>query len=317
MDFWRAVFGLVRRWSVGPPIVVVSVGLAVLAYSLVPTRYTCNATLVLTPPAAGGTLIEDAGRPSGLSNPLLNFGEGLRTAAAVIIQALNTPATHELLGGKDGATTVTIDDGSSDPNLLGTNGPFIQVVSDSRSAAGAVDAVVKVRQLVQEELMRRQEALGAPPSTFIVVVDVVSPTMPRAQQGGRVQAAGAALVLGLVFGFGGAYVVFEVLGVGRRRAVVAGGKRSRTASTDIMDAPTEQFARLGELATGSAGAGDAGVIAGEVGTPNGAGAQATTAPPRRWRHPVFGGPPRAQPSTPQPPTPPVSSVDPPHGQTPA
>lgn len=303
MDFWKAVLGLVRRWSVGLPILVVSVGLGVLAYSLVPTHYTSSATMVLTTPISGGTLSQDPARPSGLSNPLLNFGEGLRTAATVIIQALNTPDVQELLCGKDGSTTVIINNGSTDPNLLGTNGPFIQAASESTSAANAQNVVVKARQLVQEELARRQEALGAPSSTYIMVVDVVPPSAAEAQRGAKVQAAGVAVFLGLIFGFGGAYVAFHVLGLGGRRKVAAEGVENEVpqvgrADGDGSDFPTVQFAQVH-------GAGDNGAVARAVaGTLGGkdvsTNATAATTRLRAWRHPVFNGPIALQTPTVQP-----------------
>lgn len=204
MDFWKIVLGLLRRRWVGPPIVVGSVLVGVLTFFVLPTHYQSTAFMVLTTPAAGG--IKEPDRPVGLSNPLLLFNDGLRTTASILIQSQNTRDALEQLGQqKDGPTTVIINDGSTNPDVLGTNGPFIYVEGDSTSFEDARGIVVRAQQRIRDELVARQKALGAPESTFISVVDVTSASEPEALLAPKAKAAAVGFVLTLLFGLAGAY----------------------------------------------------------------------------------------------------------------
>ncbi len=211
MDFWKTVLGLIRRRSVALPLLAAAVVLAALGFFLTPTKYISSTTMVLTTPTGGGTLSQDPAKPTGLTNPLLNFDEGLKTAATIIIHGMNTPATQETLGlDKDGGTKLTIDDGRSNLDLLGKDGPFVYIEGESSSASTAHDLVVAAQGLVRAELENRQKALGAPPTTFIKLVDVIPPSTPEASMAGKYQIAGIAFVLALVLGLAGAYTALRM-----------------------------------------------------------------------------------------------------------
>ncbi|MGV9324347.1 hypothetical protein [Streptosporangium sandarakinum] len=221
MDFWKAVFALVKRRFIGPPLIVLSFAAAALAFHLVPTTYVSTASMVLTTPATGGTLPADPTRPTGLTNPLLQFSDGLRVTAGILILSMNTPEVAAELGlVKGGTTEITINDGRTNPDLLGisTNGPFVYVEVRSRSAAEAQKVVVKAKQRIRKELLTRQQALRAPRSTFISVVDVVPSSTPEAKVTSRLMAAGGVLFAVLAVGFGVAYGVTETRAGRRRRA---------------------------------------------------------------------------------------------------
>lgn len=204
MDFWKIVLGLLRRRYVGPPVIAISVLVGALTFFVLPTHYQSSAFMVLTTPAAGG--IKEPDRPVGLSNPLLMFNDGLRTTASIIIQSMNTPDAVKQLGQKKGGpTTVIINDGSTNPDLLGTNGPFIYVEGDSTSREDSRGIVVRAQQRIRDELVSRQKALGAPESTFISVVDVTGASEPEALLAAKVKAAAVGFVLSLLFGLAGAY----------------------------------------------------------------------------------------------------------------
>lgn len=208
MDVWKTILGLARRKRLVLPLLVAALGLAALTVILVPTRYVSSTTMVLTTPTGGGTLSQDPARPTGLTNPLLNFDEGLKTAATIVIHAVNTPERMAALGMRDGsATKITIDDGRSNLDLLGTNGPFVYIQSEDSTPDAARDVVIHAQELVRTELDERQKALGAPPSTFIKVVDVVSPSAPEPVLGTKWQTAGATFVLCIALGLAGAYAV--------------------------------------------------------------------------------------------------------------
>lgn len=216
MDFWKAILGLVRRRYVALPILVLSIGIAALAYFLTAPQYLSATTMVLTTPTSGGTLSQDPSKPTGLTNPLLNFDDGLKTTSAILIQAMNTPdVVKSLTAG--GGTKITINDGSSNASLLGVNGPFIYIEGESASAEDARAVVQRAQQLVRDELVNRQKALNAPPSTYITIVDVVPPSVPEVQRGAQLQFAAAGLVLTIIGGLAGAYAAERLFAARRRR----------------------------------------------------------------------------------------------------
>ncbi|MFF3442172.1 hypothetical protein [Streptosporangium sp. NPDC002721] len=197
--------------------VLSALAVAVLVFFLVPASYVSSASMVLTTPTTGGTLPTESTRPLGLTNPLLQFSDGLRVTAGILILSLNTPEIAAELGVTDGSTKVTVNDGRTNPNLLGisTNGPFVYVEVESTSATTARDVVAKAKERVRKELATRQDELRAPRSTFISVVDVVPSTTPEAKLSAKVTAAGGALVLVLVIGVAIAYGLIQVRGSGR------------------------------------------------------------------------------------------------------
>ena len=241
MDFWKVILGLARRRYVGPPILVVAVGLAALAYLLTPAHYLSNTTMVLSIPTTGGTLSQDPTKPTGLTNPLLNFGDGLKTTSAILIQAMNTlEVAHEL--GVGGPTKITINDGSGNPGLLGVSGPFVYIEGEGASAEAARNVVLLAQQRVRDELLNRQKALNAPPVTYITMVDVVPVSTPEVKRGEQLQTAGAALALTLIFGLAGAYAADRIL---RRRKDDESAELVEPAPTDVnpqaVDPATVRF----------------------------------------------------------------------------
>ncbi|MET8339268.1 hypothetical protein ABZV14_22255 [Streptosporangium canum] len=218
MDFWKAIFGLVKRRLIGPPLAVLALAAATLVFFLMPTTYVSTASMVLTTPATGGTLPSDPTKPLGLTNPLLQFSDGLRVTAGILILSMNAPEVAAELGVlPNGTTEITINDGRTNPNLLGisTNGPFVYVEVQSRSAATAQDVVVKAKQRVRRELTNRQQALKAPRSTFISIVDVVPSSTPEAKLSGKLTAAGGTLFLVFLVGIGIAYAMTQMRQGGR------------------------------------------------------------------------------------------------------
>lgn len=217
MEFWKTIGGLIRRLYVGLPVLMVAVAAAALASYLTPLQYQSTTFLVLTTPTSGGTLERDPSRPVGQTNPLLQFNESLRTTAEVLIHSVNTKDAHRQLGvTEDGPTKLVVDDGRTNPDLLGSDGPFIFIEVTSPSAREAGDVVGRADQRIREELVARQEALGAPRSTFIALTYVVAPTPPEALIADKLEAAGIALFAASVLGLAVAYLI-EQIRIRRRR----------------------------------------------------------------------------------------------------
>lgn len=242
MKFWLGVRDLLRRLYVGPPLIMVSITAGLLGAFLVPLHYESSAYVVLTAPTSGGTYSQDPEKPNGLVNPLLQFSDGLRTTATILIHSLNTPSAQRELGVvDDGPTTITIDDGRSNPDLLGNNGPFIYLHGDSTSAGEARMAVVRAAKKLRAELERRQRGLDVPRSTFILVLDVVPPSAAQPVLGPKLKIGGVVTVAGLVVGFSIAYLV--EYGLRRRReprgaAPSEPATRTTGAAGDSPEVPT-------------------------------------------------------------------------------
>ncbi|WP_188188526.1 hypothetical protein [Nonomuraea sp. SYSU D8015] len=208
MRFWKTIFGLARKKLVGPPIALATIGLALAGYFLMPSSYVSTASMVLTVPATGGTLETEPQRKPGLTNPLLQFSDALRTTAGILILSTNTEDVAAELGvTEDGPTTLTINDGRTNPDLLSisTNGPFIYLEVESTSADVVRDVMAKAQRRVRVELANWQTALGAPISTHIGILDVMPASVPKPEIQGKLMAAAGGGLSALVAGFGLAY----------------------------------------------------------------------------------------------------------------
>ena len=258
MEFWKSMWSLLRRRYVGPPVVLLAVLAAAVTFILVPTHYVSRAFLVLATPAGGGTLSLDPSKPTGLTNPLLNFNDGLKTTTGILIQALNTPEELTDLGaGPHSATTVTINDGSTSPDLLSSSqtGPFVYIEGESTSADAASQVVKKAQDQLRQQLIDRQKALNAPPITYLSMVDVISPTTPVTKMTVKLQLTGVALVLVLLLGLGGAYARERMKESRKLRAPDTVAELTR--SPRELDPPTVRIARAKDKAVLTVRGGDA------------------------------------------------------------
>jgi len=224
MDFWKAIRGLARRKLFIIPLVASAVVVALSGYFVTPLRYVSSTTMVLVTPAFGGTVSQDPTKPTDLTNPMLSFSNTLKTASAVLIQAMNTrEAAAELGAPKDGPNKLTIDDGRTNPDLIDSNGPFVYVACESTSPNAAKDVVLRTQLRMREELVDRQRSMGAPPETFLTIVDVVAPTPPKVSRSDKIKIGGMAFAATIVFGLSLAYA-WQRIRAGRSR--VAGGELS-------------------------------------------------------------------------------------------
>ncbi|WP_329426473.1 hypothetical protein OG339_40170 [Streptosporangium sp. NBC_01495] len=230
MEFWKTILDLARRKRVGFPLVGLALLAAVAVFLLVPPRYVSSASMVLTTPPAGGTT--DPAKPLGRSNPLLQFSDGLKTTAGILILSMNTEAVATELGiVKDGPVEVTINDGRTNPSMLGIlmNGPFVYVEVESDSVDVTRTVMARAQFRLRTELVRRQEVLGAPRPTFIGFVEVVPAGYPAMDRSGTWQAAGGASFVVVLLGLGAVYAV-ERRRVFRRRSDAGWSGESRPAT---------------------------------------------------------------------------------------
>jgi hypothetical protein len=231
MDFWQTVLVLFRRWYVAAPAFLLAAGAAVGIYLTVPVTYSSSAVLVLDQPLAGGSLPALPTDKGTITNPLLNFDQGLNNAAAIVIQALNTPEVAAALGASPtGDPSYKVTNGSTNQQEQIVAGPFVFVEGDSRNPQAAQDIAKRAVDRVKLELAGRQKALNAPPETYITVDVAVQPTTPAAQRGNKTRSAAIAVLMGVVAALCAAYA-FESYSQARRRKSGSVSEQSLVAAS--------------------------------------------------------------------------------------
>jgi hypothetical protein len=215
IEFWSTIAGLLRRKRVVVAAVLVGLTLGYVAYSGTPPTYASSSTMILTTTEYGGSESQDPTKPMDLTNPMLNFNDSLRTTAGILIQVMSTKSVANQLG-VGGPTQLIVNDGRTNPDLLGLNGPFLYIEAMSTSAAEAKRVVEGAQTRMRQELRDRQHALNAPQKTFVSLVDVVPPNAPVPDHGRGTKLALIAFLFGFLLCLGIAY--FAERRAARRRA---------------------------------------------------------------------------------------------------
>jgi hypothetical protein len=219
MDFWSTVVGLLRRKWVIIPALVVALTLGAVAYLGTPSMYQSTTTMVLATTEYGGSESQDPADPTELSNPMLNFNDSLRTTAGILIEAMNTQDIATQLGAV-GPNRLIVNDGRTNPDLLGLNGPFLYIVARATTPAQANRIVVDAQKLMRAKLRDWQTALNAPDKTFVSVVDVVPPSAPEPDRSRATKLGLLAFLFGFLLFMGIAYFRNQRRARGRTRAAL-------------------------------------------------------------------------------------------------
>ncbi|MET9338460.1 hypothetical protein [Nonomuraea sp. NPDC003804] len=231
MGFWESIFALLRRKWVTLPVLLVSTGLATVAFFQVPARYAASSSMILVAPPSGGTLSLDKTKPVGLTNPLLQYSDSMRTVAGILILTMNNPAIQKELGIVEGGEIkLTVDDGRSNAELMGitTAGPFVHVAVEAPAGVTVLDTIARTEKRIRAELLNQQRILGAPHSTYIALNDVTT-LAPKAVWSNTIMATAGAFGLGVALGLGLAYLVV----LRRGRAVPVAENRPEPAEKKI------------------------------------------------------------------------------------
>lgn len=210
MEFWLTIIGLLRRRSVLIPVLLVAAMSGALAFTVTPPAFVSRATMVLTLTQFGGSESRNPSMPTDLTNPMLNFNDSLVTTSAILINTMNTKEVAKQLGVQ-GSTKLVVDDGRSDPDLLGLNGPFLHIRVESTSSEAAARIPAQAQALMREQLHDWQTTLDAPKATFIRLVDVVSPSAPEVDRSRPLKYGLIATALGGAVALGCAYVGHRLL----------------------------------------------------------------------------------------------------------
>ncbi|MBD3756701.1 MAG: hypothetical protein IE924_01145 [Microbacterium sp.] len=217
--------GLLRRWYVTVPGLVLAFALAVATYVMVPPVYQRTATQLLMP--GEGTV------PPGATNPYLYLG-GLTQAADIVVRVMQS---NEVLGPvaekhPDAELKVARDSQVS--------GPAIQITvtaSSDAAAASALDALVDQTGVVLERLQTQQKVT---PDDQMRVATLTEDTQSTLQQKNR-------LVLAAAVGFAAVLLTLVVASmvdglIRRARRSGRGGVRKRAtaiAAEDVDESAAE------------------------------------------------------------------------------
>jgi uncharacterized protein involved in exopolysaccharide biosynthesis len=204
MEFWITVASLMRRKTVLLPALLVATVMGMGAYAGTPPRYVSSTTMVLTTTAFGGSESLDPNQPTDLTNPLLNFTPSLTTTSAILIQAMGTQDVAAKLGAT-GETRLTVNDGRTNPDLLGLDGPFLYIVGESSSPERAQAVVLGAKSLMEERLRSWQGSLKAPAKTFVSLAVVVPPSAPQPTRSAGTRLGMMAFVFGFITSVAAAY----------------------------------------------------------------------------------------------------------------
>jgi hypothetical protein len=185
VDFRQTITTLARRWYVAIPVFVLVVGIIGLITVSTKHQYESTGTVVLREPS----LAQSGGvKGGGPPNPMLSFPDSLTTDAELLVQSLNSPSAAAAIAQQGGTATFVAGNGL-------TSGPFILVTADSLTPEPAARTVALAFKYAGDELAQREKALGAPPISYIVLDNVVTPTDPTLKIGGKSRLALAALII--------------------------------------------------------------------------------------------------------------------------
>ncbi|WP_146103673.1 hypothetical protein [Nonomuraea solani] len=234
MDFWKAITVLLRRWYVALPALLLTFTAAYGIYSTIPTQYSSTALMVLTVPTSGSYRPPNPTDPNPLVNPLLNFDGGLNMTASILVQILNGPEVAGQIGVRpDSTTTYKVNNGHPNPELL-ISAPFVVIEGTSRSPQDAKAIVQRVAERAKIELKRRQQLLNAPQETFINLNEMVAPTEPAAERGGKTRTAAAVFALGVMAALGSSFAAESIMTGLRQRRREAPPQDSETPSEEAV-----------------------------------------------------------------------------------
>jgi uncharacterized protein involved in exopolysaccharide biosynthesis len=224
MNMADTLRGLLRRWYIVLPGIILAMAAGIGAYVLIQPGYERTSTQLLLP--GEGTV------PPGATNPYLYLG-GLTQAADVVVRVMQSGEVVGKVVSEYPGTEVLVQ---RDPTV---SGPVIQIVVTATSdaaAAGALSALVEESGVVLDRLQAEQEVT---PDDLMSITTVTQDESSALQQKTRmVTSAGAALGLVIVT----LLVASLVDGLSRRarrsgrQGTPAGGPAS---ADDVEDAVAE------------------------------------------------------------------------------
>ena len=173
---------LVRWWYLVGLVLGVGLFLAVRSSENVEPEYLAFATVVVigsneverVNPATGELVVEQV-------NPLVRIGSQLETVAALTAISMRDRSVYTQLEEEGLSTNVEV--------VAESRSPVLEVTVTDRDPLVAATTVDRMIELIEEDLDRRQDALGAPDDQRVLVTVISETTVGGADFGGRTRTA--------------------------------------------------------------------------------------------------------------------------------
>ena len=163
MDLAEVLRTAGRRWYFLVVGLLITAGLAVAVFRIVPISYDVKASLLLLPPS----VVQDPTGEPQVVNPFLNLG-GLDVAAGVLSKALTDTATVETVIPDGSSAEYTVEKDAR------VSGSVLEIAVNAESETEALSMLQTLIDLAETRLNDLQEAIDAPSNTevrLMVVTD--------------------------------------------------------------------------------------------------------------------------------------------------
>jgi hypothetical protein len=225
-----------RQWLVATAGLLVTVGLAAAALSLVPATYQASASVLLLPKGGSGAAGE---------NPYLSLG-GLQPTTDAVARAMLDSQVQKSLADRGAHAQYVVDTDRA------TNGPIIVITSQDSSPAEVLTTLRLVVAQVPRTLDGLQQAVNVPVRARMSLTVLTQDRRADAVLKGRIRALVAAVGLGLALTFAAVVFFDGLLASYRSRKTAmrvseepAGGPGHRTYREDEARRRPVDGARLG------------------------------------------------------------------------
>jgi hypothetical protein len=198
-----------RWWYVTVPVVLLSFGAAVVGTTGIQPEYRAEGSVLFVSPSV--LAATDGSGDETRVNPLLVGSSGLTTAAEVASLAINTPQVAEILESEGLSSEFAVGSSSRSPILL--------IEARALSRATATATVLRVAELIEEDIALRQDAADAPENQRVTTSVISLSAVGGADYGGRMRIQVLVIVLGVALALALAFLLD-----GNRRRRTAGGQ---------------------------------------------------------------------------------------------
>lgn len=217
MDVWAITLAALRRWYVFLPLLAMTVLAALWVGSRAPEHYQSTSTVVLVPGA----------ETTEIDNP---YG-GISETANVLEIVLGSTATRDDIEARGLSPDYVIDTRSQSRIV------DLVVTGDTEELSlGTMDALI---DLMGQELVTRQSAVGIPEDAQLVVQILQEPAITEVVADGQLRNMAVVGIIGAALSLLAAVLFDDLLGLGRRWVSRRRQRGSPAAMPDPDEQPTE------------------------------------------------------------------------------
>lgn len=235
MDFVDSVKLVLRRWVVFFGVLVPLGALAFLYVQHTPAKYRATANVAFVGPATRTTSSELKAQPINPLSP---------TDLSIIVHdTLASASTGQLMQGKgDAGYTV------SDPT--NNQSPVVSLTATSTAPATALKTVDDLVAIARQQSALSQAGVGAGKAYWNQVVVITGPGPVTRQSAGKVRAAAALGILGLILAIAAAFVADSILSRRSRRKTEGRATTDESGDDQTESQPPRDIRVLSSRNTG-------------------------------------------------------------------